>query len=111
MHLPGAVRVSGWRRLLTVGTGLASLEEKHPEQPHYYLWVLGTDPLHQGRGVGGQLLSPILQRCDAEQMPAYLESSKEKNVPFYARHGFEVVERFKVPNDGPPLWLMWREPK
>jgi hypothetical protein len=44
-------------------------------------------------------------------MPAYLESSKEKNVPFYERNGFKVRERFEVPNGGPPIWLMWREPQ
>jgi hypothetical protein len=40
---------------------------------------------------------------------AYLECSKESNVDFYARHGFAVTERIVLP-EGPPLWLMWREP-
>jgi ribosomal protein S18 acetylase RimI-like enzyme len=108
--LPQAAKVSGWKRMLTVGAGLNAVEQKHPEQPHYYLYVLGTDPVDQGKGVGSQLVQPVLEKCDRERMPAYLESSKEKNVPFYERHGFRVVERFQVPNGGPPLWLMWREP-
>jgi GNAT superfamily N-acetyltransferase len=109
--LPSAARISSWKRLLTVGAGLNAVEQKHPDQPHWYLWVLGTDPVHQGKGVGGQLIRPVLDRCDREHMPAYLESSKEKNVPFYERNGFKLVERFEVPNGGPPLWLMWREPQ
>jgi len=47
---------------------------------------------------------------DAEGLPAYLESSKESNVPFYERHGFAVTETFDLP-DGPRLWLMWRDPR
>ncbi|HLK43152.1 MAG TPA: GNAT family N-acetyltransferase, partial [Thermoleophilia bacterium] len=72
--------------------------------------VLGTAPPAQGKGVGSALLAPVLERCDREGVPAYLESSKEKNVPFYRRHGFEVTREIQLP-DGPMLWAMWRDPR
>jgi ribosomal protein S18 acetylase RimI-like enzyme len=86
------------------------VDRKHPREPHYYLSTLGTDPHFQRSGVGSALLQPVLQRCDEEGIPAYLESSKDVNVPYYRRHGFEVTEEVTVPG-GPTLWLMWREPQ
>jgi len=56
------------------------------------------------------LLQPILSKCDEEGIPAYLESSKESNIAFYNRHGFEVTGEVKAKN-GPTLWPMWREPQ
>jgi GNAT superfamily N-acetyltransferase len=85
------------------------IERRHPVAPHYYLSVVGTDPDKQGGGIGSALLAPMLHRCDETNAAAYLESSKESNLPFYARHGFAVKERIELP-EGPPLWLMWREP-
>ncbi|HEV2059894.1 MAG TPA: GNAT family N-acetyltransferase [Solirubrobacteraceae bacterium] len=85
------------------------IERRHPVAPHYYLSVVGTDPEKQGGGIASALLAPILHRCDETGTAAYLESSKESNLSFYARHGFAVRERIELP-DGPPLWLMWREP-
>jgi ribosomal protein S18 acetylase RimI-like enzyme len=90
---------------------LALVERTHPRVPHWYLASLGTAVERQGQGVGTALMRPVLEHCDAEGMPAYLESSKERNVPFYRRHGFEVVEELRLPGDGPPLWTMWREPQ
>jgi ribosomal protein S18 acetylase RimI-like enzyme len=72
--------------------------------------VLGTAPEHQGKGLGSAMMAPVLHRCDDEGLPAYLESSKESNIAFYRRHGFEVVGEVVVP-DGPTLWPMWREPR
>jgi GNAT superfamily N-acetyltransferase len=72
---------------------------------------LGTAVEQQGKGVGGALMRPVLDHCDAEGIPCYLESSKERNIPFYRRHGFEVVEEVPLPGDGPSLWTMWREPQ
>jgi GNAT superfamily N-acetyltransferase len=96
-------------RIVRATQAVREIERRHPAQPHYYLSVLGTDPEQQGGGVGSALLAPVLRRCDETQMPAYLESSKESNVSFYARHGFAVTELIELPG-GPPLWLMWREP-
>ena len=100
--------------LTNLGTTLRLLnliEKKHPRTPHWYLASLGTAVEQQGKGVGGALMHPVLAQCDAEGIPCYLESSKERNVPFYRRHGFEVVEEVPLPGDGPSIWTMWREPR
>jgi ribosomal protein S18 acetylase RimI-like enzyme len=83
----------------------------HPRQPHWYLSGIGTDPLVQGTGVGSELMRSRLARCDAERLPAYLESSKESNVPFYEQHGFKVTRELTISGGGPRLWLMWRDPE
>ena len=106
---PAMFRVTG--RNTARGMRLMNaIERRHPTEPHYYLAVLGTHPDHQGKGVGSALMAPVLEHCDADGVPAYLESSKEQNVPFYRRHGFEVTERLELPG-GPPVWLMWRDPR
>jgi ribosomal protein S18 acetylase RimI-like enzyme len=89
---------------------LSQVEKVHPKTPHWYLAVLGTHPQHQGKGIGSTLLAPVLAKCDEEGLPAYLESSKERNIPFYRRHGFEVSSELKLKN-GPTIWPMWRDPK
>ena len=90
---------------------ISTMESLHPHEPHWYLATLGTDPDVQGKGIGSALMRVVLDQCDAEVVPAYLESSKERNVPFYRRHGFEVVKEFPVPGGGPKIWTMWREPR
>ena len=87
-------------------------EQHHPvDPPHWYLAYLGTHPDHQGRGIGSALTAAVTRRCDDEALPSYLESSKEENLAFYRRHGFEVTGRFDTAGGGPPLWTMWREPQ
>jgi ribosomal protein S18 acetylase RimI-like enzyme len=98
-------------RMPTTFRVLNLVESMHPEEPHWYLATLGTAVEHQGRGVGSALMRPVLEHCDAEGLPAYLESSKERNVPFYGRHGFEVVREVSLPDSGPKIWTMWREPR
>jgi GNAT superfamily N-acetyltransferase len=122
---PGAWRPSVWQQLRTTpryalalgsrlgvaSTTYGAILRCHPERPHWYLSGIGTDPPVQGTGVGGELMRSRLARCDAAGQPAYLESSKERNVPFYERHGFRVSRELVVPGGGPTLWLMWRDPQ
>ena len=100
-----------WLRAPTVARGLLGLEREHPPEPeHFYLASLGVAPAEQGRGLGSRLMQPILAICDSDGIPAYLESSKESNIAFYARHGFRVSGELKLSRRGPTIWPMWREP-
>ena len=105
-HLPRLLRAAGLQGLKKIPI-LTAMEKHHPREPHQYLAVIGTDPDHQGRGVGTALLEPVLAHCDEAGLPAYLESSKASNVPYYARFGFEVTREFPL-QGGPPLFFMWR---
>ncbi len=109
----GLMRITLHPRLILrgplIGAGLVGLERKHPHAPpHWYLAVLGTDPSAQGQGHGSAVLRPVLEQCDADGVGAYLESSKERNIDFYARHGFRVTDELRLPR-GPKMWAMWRE--
>ena len=86
------------------------IEKNHPHTPHWYLQVLGTDTAKQGKGFGGQLMRHQLAVVDAHSLPAYLESSKESNIPIYSSYGFEVTGELTLP-DGPTIYPMWRAPR
>jgi ribosomal protein S18 acetylase RimI-like enzyme len=79
----------------------------HPDEPHWYLPLIGVDPARQGRGYGSAMLRHALQRCDDERLPAYLESTNPRNMPLYERHGFEVIGAIKIGNC-PPIFPMLR---
>lgn len=67
------------------------MDRYHPKEPCWYLPLIGVDPAHQGRGCGSALLQYALAQCDADGLPAYLESSNPRNISLYLRHGFEII--------------------
>lgn len=91
------------------------MKEAHPEEPHWYLAVIGSDPSVRSKGFGHALMRSRLDRCDSECAPAYLESSNPDNVPYYQRFGFEQTGEIKLPSRdgvaGPSLVPMWRPPR
>lgn len=98
-------------RLPAALRALGAIDAEHPERPHWYLAILGTDPQSQGNGLGAALLRSRLDRCDEAGLPAYLESSKPENVPYYEKFGFRVTKELPLPGGAPPVWLMWRDPE
>lgn len=107
--LPGMLAAMGGR-LPQLLRAISTIESNHPEKPHYYLPFVGVDPASQGRGIGTALMQPVLDRCDQEGIPAYLEATTPRNRACYLRQGFEVTEEIHFPKGGPPSWRMWREP-
>jgi GNAT superfamily N-acetyltransferase len=87
------------------------MEKHHPDEPHWYLMLIGSDPSVRGAGFGQALMRSRLDRCDAEGVPAYLENSNPRNESYYLRFGFEVTGEIKLPDGGPPMWPMWRDPR
>jgi ribosomal protein S18 acetylase RimI-like enzyme len=108
-----------WPAVRAFGSGLPralrtqlEAEGGHPKEPkHWYLGYLGVDPAHQNQGHGSSLLRAVLDRADAEGLPAYLESSNERNLTLYKRHGFDVTTSYPALGRGPTIWRMWREPR
>ena len=80
----------------------------HPTEPHWYLPMIGIDPVQQGRGIGSELLRHALEACDRDHLPAYLESSNPKNVPLYQRHGFEVIGEVQA-GRSPTIYPLFRK--
>lgn len=105
-----------WKGLTEYGPGsllrgLATLiqsQRHHPKEDYYYLFTIGSLRSARGRGVGSALMIEGLKACDQAHVPAYLESSNVKNLPFYRKHGFDVVDELRLAMNGPTLWLMWR---
>jgi ribosomal protein S18 acetylase RimI-like enzyme len=82
----------------------------HPHEPHWYLPLIGVDPMRQGQRLGDQLMAHALARCDADELPAYLESSNPRNIPFYERQGFEAIGKIQS-GSSPTIVPMLRKPR
>ena len=115
---PEAARCSGLDELEDVfgpenfhrlSTFLARMTKMHhaamPDD-HWYLAFIGVEPNRQGRGLGSVLLQSMLARSRHERVACYLETFLERNVPFYHRHGFTVVEEGVLPDSGLAFWTM-----
>lgn len=92
------------------GEMFARMAAQHPKEPHWYLPLIGVDPLAQGHKLGAALMAPALAICDRDQLPAYLESSNPRNIPFYERLGFRVQAKLQV-GSSPQLVPMLRPPR
>lgn len=86
-------------------------ESLHPEEPHWHLEYLGTIPSRQGRGLGGQVLAPVLARADEQGVPVWAFSSNRENLAFYHRNGFAVLDELPFAPDGPPIFPIRRAPR
>jgi len=87
----------------------AAVARVHPRDEHWYLVSIGVAPERRGTGLGTRLLAPGLAAADDEGLGCYLETEKERNLPFYGRHRFEVSLHLPEPvTTSPQVWCMER---
>jgi GNAT superfamily N-acetyltransferase len=77
-------------------------------QPHCEVLWLALVPEARGKGIGGSLLSPVLNYADTNQVGCYLVSSNPRNLTFYQRYNFQ--ECLPIQIDTLSLTAIWREP-
>lgn len=82
----------------------------HPDEPCWFLPLIGVDPARQGRGYGSALLGHALKQCDRDNVAAYLESSNPRNIPLYERYGFRVLGSIQF-GSSPTVVPMLRPPQ
>lgn len=74
----------------------AMIKSNHPKEPIAYLWFIGVNPLRQNKGIGTAFIKEVIERCGKEKRPIYLETSVERNLPFYGKFGFEIYHSFDL---------------
>jgi ribosomal protein S18 acetylase RimI-like enzyme len=79
-------------------------------EPHWYLDMVAVDPALQGSGIGSALLGEIHARADGDGWPTAMFTVQPHNVPFYQRHGYEVVASGTGPIAGLAYWCFRRPP-
>ena len=88
---------------------MGCLDEHHPHGSFYFLNLLAVVPEAQGQGIGSAMLERVLDRCDREGVPAYLDATSERGKELYERHGFVAGGALRA-DGAPPFYPMWRQP-
>jgi GNAT superfamily N-acetyltransferase len=77
-------------------------------EPHWVLDVLGVDPATQGSGVGRALIETGLRLADNQRAPSFVVTHKKRNVAFYQRFGFILLDEYQVGGGGPIAYSLRR---
>jgi GNAT superfamily N-acetyltransferase len=106
--LPVRLGLDAYRRFTDFIRFAEAMRARCVTGPHWYLLLLGVDPAYRGRGLGGRLMQPILAWASRDGVPCYLETENERNLDFYARHGFRLAEAGREPRRGVRTWGLLR---
>jgi GNAT superfamily N-acetyltransferase len=75
---------------------------------HVYLDMIGVLPVHRRKGIATALLEAGHAWADDFGLPVALDTDTDENVAFYARRGYEVMARERLPDSGGELVAMRR---
>jgi ribosomal protein S18 acetylase RimI-like enzyme len=109
-QIPGQIGPAAWQRLHLL---MHHLDTRHPHvmpAPHWYLALLGVDPIAQRRGIGERLMREVFMQADRDGLACYLEAPSAANARYYERRGFRVVLESDIPECAVHVWHMRRDP-
>jgi len=85
----------------------AQIHKIQPKEKMAYLWFIGVEPDAQQKGIGSKLLRQLTLRFTVLNLPLYLETSTQKNIPWYQSFGFEIYNQINL---GYSLYFLQRRP-
>lgn len=109
LAIPFRVGFRSFRRFMGAMGVMDEIHRRRVTEPHWYLMIVGVDTELQGQGRGAALVKEGLNRADRQKFPCYLETSECRNLPFYERLGFRVVQSARLGAGGPEAWAMLRQ--
>ena len=84
----------------------------HPQDYEYmYLWFIAVDKSAQGKGIGSKMIKEVIAESEKESIPIYLETSDERTLQFYLKHGFEIYHASEEELFGFILYFLRRIPE
>ncbi len=108
IFLVKSVLGNGWYDVKSWLKWLIEVDKIHPTEAHYYLEYIGVEPTCQGKGYGSMIMEHLVAKADQEEVGCYLENANPRNIAFYQRFGFKVINEKDI--IGFTTWFMWREP-
>ena len=108
--VPDRIGPDAWERFQRLLDHLDALHPRYAPDPHWYLAMLGVDPVWQRHGIGEALMQPVFAAADQDGLSCYLEAPTAANARYYERRGFRVLAETDVPDSDVHVWLMRREP-
>jgi ribosomal protein S18 acetylase RimI-like enzyme len=91
-----ALSVIGISRVSQVLKREAMIKSNHPKNPISYLWFIGVKCQRQKKGIGSALIKELIDECELLKRPIYLETSMDRNLPFYKKFGFEIFHSLQL---------------
>ena len=91
-----ALSVIGIDRVNTVLKRESMIKNNHPKDSFAYLWFIGVNPIEQNKGIGTAFIQEVIAECERKRRPIYLETSTQKNIPFYKKFGFEIFQSLNL---------------
>ncbi|WP_373484748.1 hypothetical protein [Acetobacterium malicum] len=74
----------------------------------YHLLIIATDESVKGTGVFRKLITPVLEKCEANKEPIVLETFNPDNLPIYEHFGFNLMESHTSDDMGLTCYCMMR---
>ena len=93
--------------------------EYGPPEKHWYVAVVATDPVSQGKGYGKRVINLLGQVADLTGMPCYLECPEYDRTFYEKCGGYKALKLVTIPFTDPtnttedlsiPFYLMARDP-
>jgi len=91
-----ALSVIGLDRVNAVLKRESMIKSNHPNSSIAYLWFIGVNPKLQNKGIGSSFIREVIAECERKKRPIYLETSMERNIPFYKKFGFEIFQSLNL---------------